>query len=233
MLQAFGLGSPEEAINTQLVNGSDTLRILGVVKNFAWYSLKEADKPFVLALNRESTTFFAIKFEAESDLSPMNDYIRETYTSFFQGNPLDYFFQEAYFNRQYQAERQFGNILGIFTVVAILLASLGLLGLVIFSCSRRLKEICVRKIMGASINSIFLLISKEFMLLIFIASLFGLPLAYISCHQWLNNFAHRISLESWFFLYPVIILLIISLMTISFQILRVARSNPADILRTE
>ena len=159
--------------------------------------------------------------------------VEDKYKEAFAGNPFDYYFLDDFFNKQYRDDQQFGKIFSLFAILAIVIACLGLWGLASFTTAQKLKEIGIRKVLGASVSSIMSLLSWQFLKLVLIASLIGLPLTWYGVDYWLGNFAFRIGLQWDLFVVPVAILVTLALSTVSLQILRGVNINPAKILRTE
>lgn len=229
----FGLGDAEKALNEKLIlGGGDTVSILGVLKNYNWNSLKTAHVPFILAPTKAARRHFSIRLEG-SNFQNIIGQIETQYKVSFPGNPFDYFFLDDFFDKQYKADQQFGKIFSVFALLAIIIACLGLWGLASFTTTQKLKEISIRKVMGASIGNIVMLLSGQFVRLVLVACLFALPIAWYGINNWLDGFAFRIGLAWDLFLIPVVMLLIICLTTVSFQIFRGANANPAKVLRTE
>lgn len=159
--------------------------------------------------------------------------VESKYKEVFPGNPFDYFFLDEFFNSQYKDESQFASIFGLFAMLAILIACLGLWGLAAFTTTQKLKEIGIRKVLGASVSSILSLLSWQFLKLVLIASVIAIPITWYGINEWLGGFAFRIGLQWDLFVVPVVILAILALSTVSLQILRGAQTNPAKILRSE
>jgi putative ABC transport system permease protein len=151
----------------------------------------------------------------------------------FPGNPFDYFFLDEHYNQQYKADQQFGQVFGIFSALAILIACLGLFGLSSLTAIQRTKEIGVRKVLGASVNSILTLVSKDYLLLMGIAIVFATPLTWWVMTSWLESFASRISLAWWIFAVPSLLVVLIAFFTVSIHTLKAARTNPVKSLRYE
>jgi putative ABC transport system permease protein len=170
-VQTFGLGSPENAIQEQLFFKGDTFKIAGVVKNFHWHSLADAHTPYLLEFYGDCGSYFSIKVNLSNPQESLT-HIEAVYNSFFPGNAFEYFFLENEFNRQYQSDVQFGNLFLLFTVLAIFIASVGLFALVSYSATLRIKEIGIRKVLGANVGSLMMLLSREYMLLLLLASRF-------------------------------------------------------------
>jgi putative ABC transport system permease protein len=151
----------------------------------------------------------------------------------FPGNPFSYFFLDEHYNKQYQADQQFGRVFGIFSGLAIFIACLGLFGLSSLTAIQRTKEIGVRKVLGASVNSILTLVSKDYIILMGVAIIMATPLTWWIMSRWLQDFANRISLSWWIFALPSLLVMFIAFITVSFHTIRVARTNPTTSLRYE
>ncbi len=165
-----------------------------------------------------------------------NDIIKTTeskWSSFFPGNPFDYFFLDEYFQEQYKADKQFGKTFGLFAGLAIIVACLGLFGLVSFVTTQRTKEIGIRKISGAGIASILLLLTKDFIKPILISFAIATPITYYLLQKWLENYAFKVSINPWMFVLPALMILVIAFITISTQTIKAASANPVNSLRTE
>lgn len=230
--ESYGLGTPEEALSKSLVIGGDTSRILGVMKNFSWNTLKSEDIPIIFFPAPLVTSFFSCKIETENIQKTINA-IRSKYDEMFPGNPFDYFFMDEHFNSLYQADLNFGKIFGAFSILAILVACLGLYGLSSFTAIQRTKEIGIRKVHGANVNNILLLLYRYFTLLIIIAAVIATPVTFYGIRKWLENYAHKTNITIELFIIPIIALLLISLLTVSFETIKAANKNPAATLRTE
>lgn len=231
-LTAFGLGDPENALKEQILLGGDTAAIIGVLKNYNWASLKIEHAPWLFKADTISGRYYSLHLNT-ANVKEVIKTVERTYKEVFPGNPFDYFFLDDFFNNQYKAEEQFARIFSLFAGLAIVIACLGLWGLAAFTTTQKLKEIGIRKVLGASVNSILSLLSWQFFKLVLIASLLAIPLTWIGIDSWLGTFAFRIGMEWDLFLVPVLILAALSLGTVSVQILRGANVNPARILRTE
>jgi putative ABC transport system permease protein len=231
-LTTFGLGDPEHALQERIILGGDTVAILGVLKNYNWHSLKADYSPFLFKADTISRSNFSLLLSG----SKMNEIVRQVeqqYKNMFPGNPFDYFFLDDFFNSQYKDEQQFANLFTMFAILAIIIACLGLWGLASFTTAQKLKEIGIRKVLGASSTSIMSLLSWQFFKLVLIASILAIPLTWYGVQSWLGNFPFRIGLEWDLFVVPVVILATLALGTVSLQILRGASINPATILRSE
>ena len=157
----------------------------------------------------------------------------KVFKKFFADNAFSYVFLEDTYKAQYNDEKRFATVIMIFTVLAIIISCLGLIGLSSYTAVQRTKEIGIRKVLGASLASIVALLSADFMKLVVLAVVLALPIAYVVMDKWLINYPYRISLEWFLFLVPALVILCIALLTISFQIIRAARTNPANTLKYE
>jgi len=146
---------------------------------------------------------------------------------------MEYFFLKDFFNQQYKEDRQFGKLFNISSMFAFIISYLGLVGLTLYTVLQRKKEIGIRKVMGATTKSIFVIFSTDFIKSVLISIVIALPVSYYLINNWLQNYAYRISLHWWFFALPALIMVIFALLVINLQILKTARTNPSIILRYE
>lgn len=213
------------------INWGDVYEIIGVVKDYHHLSLRESIQPTIY-LASVSFAFFTIQTDTkniQSKIATVKSLFRKT----FPGNPFEYFFAEEKYDLQYQQEQQLGKVFIAAACIAVLIASLGLYGLAAFSAKQRVKEIGIRKVLGASITSIASLLSKDFVKLVLMALVIASPVAYWAMNQWLQNFAYRTPISVWIFLLSGLIAILISLLTISYQAIKAARANPVQSLKTE
>lgn len=231
-LTTFNLGTPAQALEEKLILGEDSVAILGVLKNYNWASLKSEHSPWLLKADTIARRNYSIHI-ASGNLPEVIAAIEQTFKEAFPGNPFDYFFLDDFFNSQYKSEQQFGKIFSLFSILAILIACLGLWGLASFTTAQKLKEISIRKVLGSSVRQILTLLAWEFLKLVILASVIAIPLTGYGIDQWLNGFAFRIGLQWDLFVIPILILAAIALGTVSLQILRGTNVNPAKVLRSE
>ncbi|MEP1097636.1 MAG: ABC transporter permease [Cyclobacteriaceae bacterium] len=232
LVKTFSMGTPEEAVGQKMKVGDRAFLIIGVLKDYHWYSLRQEKEPLLLNYASIGTSNISVKIISE-DVRTTMDQIEAEYVAHFPNNPFDFYFMDDYFDRQYQSDQQFGQIFSTFSVIAIIIACLGLFGLASFTLGLRVKEIGVRKVLGASIKSILMMIYKDYMKLILIASAVGLPAIYYIIDYWLENYAYRIAISADLFVVPVVLLVVIALGTVSYQSIRAAVANPISSLRTE
>lgn len=233
----IGFASPAEAIGRNIivrfVQGERPAEVIGVVKNYHQVSLKDQYAPIMYYTRpNDNWSYLSIRLTTANYSSTLAS-IREAYMQNFPYSAFDYFFLDDHFNRQYQSDRRFGTIFGIFTGLAIVIACLGLLGLSVFAVMQRTKEIGIRKILGASVPSILAIFSKDSVKLVVISYAVAAPLVFFAARYWLSSFAFHISMGWAIFTLPPMLLLTISISTIAFVCLRAALANPTRALRHE
>ena len=234
-MRLYGFATPEEAINQKLFDDGDERfqTIVGVVKDFHWHSLHEDHVGYILSLYEgRMTENISIRLNT-SDVTETIAFIEKGFQSFFPGNPFEYSFADKSFNQQYKGEQQFAELFFFFSALAIFIGCVGLFALVSYSVNLKIKEIGIRKVLGASIDSIVILLSKDYLKLILIAIGIGMPLIWIGGKNWLDHFAHRISLGLDMLLVPATILLLVAIITVSQRTIKSATANPIDSLRDE
>jgi len=234
-VRTLGFASAEEAIGSKITFRTrwdgQPATIIGVVKNFNHRSPKEAYLPMLFLYN-----VFAnyISIRLTSDHMPQAvEQIQQTWKTQFPNSTFEYFFLEQQYNQQYQSDRQFGQVTATFSVLAIIIACLGLFGLSSFTIVQRTKEIGVRKVMGASVMQIALLLVKDFLKLVTIASAIALPIALWTVDAWLSNYPVQAPLSAWIFIVPILVILTIALATVGIQTLKASTENPVGALKAE
>lgn len=237
LLKQLGYSNPiGKRVQVKINNGSTTVerKIIGVFKDFHTYSLQHKVEPVVLIMppqaSMEDNLYVKINTSKTKEALA---YIEKTYREFDKINPIEINFLNQNFARQYEAEQKQGTLSLNFAIISVLLACLGLFGLAAFTAQQRVKEIGVRKVLGASITSIFLLLNKDFMKLVLIAAVIAIPLAVVLMNSWLQNFAYKVETHWWVFVGSAFISLLIALLTVSYQAIRAALVNPAKSLKTE
>lgn len=228
----LGFATPQDAIGKTILRGQRQWTVVGVIDNYHQKSLRYPIEPTLLMPAYGTGSSISVKVNSEN-LPATIASIKKVYDNFFPGNLFDYFFVDARFNRQYADDQLFGKAFAIFAGFAIFIACLGLLGLSLFATAQRTKEIGVRKVLGASIGNIVLLLSRDFIGLILVAFLIASPVAWFIMHKWLQDFAYRIDIEWWVFALAGLLAVAIALATISYQAIRAAMANPVRALRSE
>jgi len=204
--------------------------VVGVVKNFNFKSLHEAISPLYMTLQPEGGLIFKIK---TTDVAGLLSTMKKQWDSYNTGEPFSYNFMDELFNKVYSSEQKTADILNIFSVLIILVACLGLFGLVTYTAEQRTKEIGIRKVLGASVGQVTRMLSKEFLKLVLIASVIAFPVAWWAMNKWLQSFAYRTNISWWIFVVAGIVVLAIALITVSFQAIKAALANPVKSLRSE
>ena len=208
-----------------------TYTVIGVVKDFHFESLRQNIETLCLKLERNAGNI-SIKL-SNTDLPAALSSIEQEWKKVAAGAPFSWQFMDERFDEMYRAELRIGRIFNIFTILSLLVACLGLLGLAAFTAERRTKEIGIRKVLGASTQSIIGLLSKEIVRLILVAAAIAIPIAWWGAAQWLHNFAYRIPVPWWGFLLAGALAVLVALVTVTLQSMRSARMEPVKSLRSE
>ncbi len=241
-VKEWGFGTAQKAIG-QKINWNewlpaDTLdpikkgKVIGVVEDFHYKSLHEKVTASVIQVYPQALYTIAVKMKA-ADVKATLAHINDTWNEFAPGYPFDYKFMDESYDAMYKAEAKLSDLLWIFTTMAILVGCMGLFGLAAFSAEQRTKELGIRKVLGANALNIVGLLSKNFLLLIVIASLIAFPIAWWAMNNWLKEFPYRINISWWIFGGSLIVALTIALLTVSFQAIKAAIANPVKSLRAE
>jgi putative ABC transport system permease protein len=231
-IEQLGFNKPEEALGKKIDFWGDQYTIEGVTENFHQQSLHEAYEPLILRLIPDVNGSISIKTSV-ADAAKNIRIVKAGWSKFFPGNTFEYFFLDDHFDEQYKADKRFGQVFELFTSLAILVACLGLFGLASFTTLQRTKEIGIRKVLGASVTNILRLLYREFAYLLLIAFIIAAPVAWLSTSKWLRGYAFRINIHWTYFALPFVTIILIALITVSFQSVRAAIANPVKSLRTE
>lgn len=205
--------------------------IIGVVKNFNFSSLRDVVTPLGLVLGKDNGSV-AVKISS-ADMPGMIEQIKNKWKTIVPGQPFDYSFMNEDFDKLYTTEQRTAQIFITFAILAILIACLGLFGLVTYAAEQRVKEIGIRKVLGASVSNIAGMLSKDFLRLVLISCVIAFPVAWYAMNKWLQDFAYRISISWWIFITAAFMGLLIALITVVFQAIKAAVANPVKSLRTE
>ncbi|CAN5467271.1 ABC transporter permease [soil metagenome] len=205
--------------------------IIGVVKDFHFKSLHQKITPLIMVQGDGQGTI--IVKAATKDIAGLLTKLKKEWDQNTKQEPFSYSFLDERFNATYQAEQRAGSILAIFAGLTILVACLGLFGLATFTAEQRTKEIGIRKVLGASVAGVAMLISQDFLKLVLLAFVIASPIAWYVMSKWLEDFAYRIDITVWLFLIAAILAVLITIITVSFQSIKAALANPVKSLRTE
>jgi ABC-type transport system, involved in lipoprotein release, permease component len=230
----FGWASPAEAIGKKIASPSGTPEgeVIGVVKDYHKAGLQQKIGAVTMDYSPENSYLYAIRYKA-ADTQQLISQLNTLWSNTFPGYDFNYFFLDESFEKQYQSEKYLASVFGLFAGITIIIALIGLLGLVSFMIAVRTKEIGIRKILGADVLSITKLISLEFIGLVFVAGLISVPLIWYFASEWLEKFAYRMTLSPLLFIITISFALIVTLLTISLQSIKAATANPINSLRTE
>lgn len=228
----LGFTDAEEAVNQTYVMNGREWKIVGVVSDFHQQSLKHAIEPIVFAPFYSMAGFFSMKISAP-DAEATIGQVKQQYDTFFPGNNFNYFFMDQKFNEQYKDDRIFGQISSFFSILAVIIASLGIFGLSSYTIAQRTKEIGVRRVLGATVTSIVSLLSQDFIKLVLIAIIIGSPIAWYAATLWLDDFAYKIGIEWWTFALAGVIAIALAIATVSSQAIKAALLNPAKTLKSD
>ncbi len=236
-VKAVGWKSNQQAVGKNFKYGSVTGHIIGVMNDFHFESLHQAIMPLIFIMpasipGQSPYNGISIKISGNNIPSALAT-IKNTWQKFLPQLPYQYTFLDEKFSKLYDAEQKQETIFTVFACIAILIACLGLFGLSAFAISQRVKEIGVRKVLGADVTTIVALLSKDFLKLVMIAAVIAFPVAWYAMYKWLQSFAYRISIQWWVFILAAFAALLIALITISSQAIKAAIANPVKSLRSE
>ena len=236
-VKAIGWKSAQEAVGKNFKYGFITGHIIGIMKDFHFESLHQKITPLILIMpavapGQSFYNSLSIKISG-NNIPVVLSVIKKVWQNYLPEMPYEYTFLDENFSTLYESEQRQGTIFTVFACVAILIACLGLFGLSAFAISQRVKEIGVRKVLGANVSTIVALLSKDFLRLVIMASLIAFPIAWYVMTRWLQDFAYRVNIQVWVFILAGVIAACIALFTISFQAIRAALANPVKSLRTE
>jgi putative ABC transport system permease protein len=238
-VRELGLGTPQKAVGQDIHWNTwanfDSLKkgkVIGVVKDFHYKSLYDKLEPAVLQIYPNAYWKVAVKIRT-AEVEPALAHVKKVWATFSPDDPIEYNFLDESFTTMYKSEDKLKSLLWIFTIITIFVACLGLFGLAAYAAERRKKEIGVRKVLGASSQGLVLLLSRDFLKLVVISVVIASPVAWYAMNSWLQAFAYRIQVQWWMFTVAGIMAIFIALLTVSFQAIKAALSNPVMNLRTE
>jgi putative ABC transport system permease protein len=206
--------------------------IVGVVNDYHQVSLKKSIDPAIFYCTKYGGEFYSIRLNT-NDLPGTISHVRESWMKAFPGNPFDYFFLDDFFNRQYENERKFGKLFTTFSILAVMVSCVGLFGLSAYTATQRTKEIGIRKALGSTENGIFVLLSQEYLKLIGLSILIASPLIWWVMNNWIQTFPYRTTISPFVFVISGAMVLLVALITVSYQTVKASRTNPVESLRYE
>ncbi len=232
LVRVMGFGDGPLGQHIRTPNGHTLYPIIGVVKDFHFQSLHEEIQPFAYFIAEGTTGRAAVRIRSDGVPATLA-YLEQTWETFVPDKPFSYSFLEDDIAALYRAEEQTRTLFGIFSLLAIVIACLGLFGLSAFIAEQRTKEMGLRKVLGASVGGLVLLLSKDFVKLVGLAFVVATPLAYFAMHRWLESFAYRTEISWWIFLVAGLLALAMALLTVGYQAGRAALADPVRSLRYE
>jgi len=233
-VKAFGWTRPEEALGKRLQtgHGGRVNPIIGVTRDFHYRGLQSQIEPLVMEFLPWTFRYVTLSIDV-TRLEDVLGFVKTQWKNMWPAHPFEYFFLDADFDRQYRADEQIGHLFGIFTFLGGFIACLGLLGLAAFTIQMRVKEIGIRKVLGASTPGITFGIIKDFLKWVVLANIIAWPVAYLIMRHWLQDFAYRTQPGIGIFIFSSVLSILVALFTVSYQSIRAATANPVDSLRYE
>jgi putative ABC transport system permease protein len=212
-------------------NGKDGF-ITGVIDDFHFKTLHNEIEPLFLYVSEGNSNYLSVKVN-QADITGSVGFINKIWNNIVPDSPFEYFFYDSYYQNLYKKEALFGKLILIFSVVAIIIACMGLFSLTAFYSGKRTKEIGLRKVSGAVVTEIIIMLNREFIKWVFISLFFALPIAWYAMHKWLQGFAYKTELNWWIFALAAVMIIGIAFITVSWQSWRAATRNPVQALRYE
>ena len=231
-VERLEFGSPEEAIGQMIDREGKKGQVVGVVKDFHFVSLRNEIDAFLMDVNVGVFNNFSIKLSAQNLPSTLS-FIETKWGEFFPQKTFEFTFLNESINDLYAQEGRLAQMIGYFAFLAILISCFGLYGLVAYSANQKTREISIRKVLGASVSNILSLLSKDFFYLILLAGFIAIPIAYYGLHQWLQDYPIRMSISWILFVLPLLAVLALAMLTVSYRTMKAARANLVENLRQE
>jgi putative ABC transport system permease protein len=234
-VKTLGWKDNAAAVGKDFKYGNQQGHIIGVINDFNFESMHQAIGPMVLIMVPPSQGFYnnvSIKIAGNNTAAAVV-YMEKSWKKYFPETPVDYTFLDENFDKLYKSEQKQATLFTVFACIAIFIACLGLFGLSAFAISQRIKEIGIRKVLGADVSGIVGLLSKDFLILVGIAALVAFPVAWYAMNNWLKDFAYRVNIQWWVFIVAGVVAALIAFVTVSFQAIKAAVTNPIKSLRTE
>jgi putative ABC transport system permease protein len=222
---------PACTIGGSLSSGPYQARIVGIIKDFVYNDIYGPGAPLILLPDLNGATVMALRLKQNARLSEALAAVESVMNAENPGYPFEYHFADESFDALFSTEALIGKLAGVFSALAVFISCLGLFGLAAYTAERRAKEIGIRKVLGASVQGLAGLLSKEFLLLVAISCLIAIPIAWWAMKGWLDGYAYRTAIHWWVFVVAAILALAVALVTVSFQAIRVAMANPVRSLR--
>ena len=235
LMKQLGFSSALDAIGQEVEYSNKLIPIVGVVRNFHFQSLHNKVEPVMIADNSENFTCFNIQLASKDgeQIKSTLKAVEEAWKKVYPEEKMEYAFLDDTIKNFYETEQRTSKLVRTATALTIVISCLGLFGLASYTAAQRTKEIGIRKVLGATAKSIVLLLSKDFVILVLLAFLFALPLSWIAGKQWLQTYPYQVELNVWLFALTVVVAIVIALLTVGYQTLKAANSNPVNSLKNE
>ena len=231
--ELLGFSDPEKIVGRKVQYWSRQKEVVGVIENYHHKSLKNTFDPIVLRHAIGGMLYVTVKLDDNASIENSIDKLKQQWETVYPNDPFVYFFLDDHVKAQYQADQQFSNVFQIFSGFSIFIACLGLFGLISYSVTVRIKEIGVRKVLGATVPNIMLLFTKSYFKLLIISFALGIPLASYFLGKWIDNFAYKTGIPWTSYVIPMLIVTMLSFLAVSTEIVKAAMTNPAKSLRSE
>jgi putative ABC transport system permease protein len=235
---SLGYKNPSDALNTTILTSDvrhgkpEALTVIGIWKDYHHQSIRKPVEPIVF-YHRHPFEYGYYSFQVQSREGNYLADLEKIWNKHYPNDQFIYYFMDSFYEQQYRADELFGKLLNLFSVISIVVACLGLFGMASLALVKRTKEIGVRKVLGATVWNILVMISMDYIKLIAISCVFAFPAAYYITTQWLDGFAYKINVSWWMIVLPGVLVLLVTLLTISGQSIRAAMTNPADCMKDE
>ncbi|MFC2082155.1 ABC transporter permease, partial [Bacteroidota bacterium] len=228
----LGFSKPEDALGKSIIYDDEVFgRVIGVINDYHQQSLDKQLRPTIF-FGGKWGFYYIFKIDTYN-IDETLSVIKDKFNRYYPGNAFVYSFIDEVFDNQYKADIQFGKLFSLFALFAVLIACLGLFGLASFTTLQRTKEIGIRKVLGASLQNILILIAKDFFKLILLSIAIAIPTAYYVMNLWLENYVYKSNIGWWFYVLPVIAIVVVALLAVGYQIVKAAISNPVEALKYE
>lgn len=238
-IKSLGFKSPEDAVGRDIqfmaVEKWDKYKIVGVVEDYHHEAVKKEVFPMIFFLNHNfgQQVYYSIKLNAGANPSEAVGFIERTWKETFTDRPFEYSFMDEYYDQQFKSERYFNRIFFVFAGIAVFVGCLGILGMTLFEASARLKELSIRKVLGASITNLIILLGRDHVRILFASTIAAIPVVYFFGSKWLESYPTRIQLSPLVLVIPCSIVVLLVVITSFFQTIKAAMANPIDHLKQE
>lgn len=232
-MKFLGYQDPQKILGQEMEIDSIRYPIVGVVKDFHTQSLHNALQPICISTEKENMGMISLKLDPHQNMQQNLAAVEESWKQIYPGHKFEYMFLDEAIARFYESEQRVSKLMSMATAIAIILSCLGLFGLASYAATQRTREIGIRKVLGATVNTIVVMLSKDFVKLVLIAFVLAVPVSYLIADHWLKDFAFRVSISAWLFIVAAAGAVVIALLTVSYHAIRAALANPADSLRSE